>query len=310
MSGTDAGLPRQHQLWVDEFVRYLRAERGRAENTVNAYRGDVTGLLQHAHLRGRDDPAELDLDDLRSWLARLRSTGMASSTLARRASSARVFTAWAHRTGRASQDVGARLSVPRVARSLPTLLTAEQAVDVLDAAADEADAGDPVARRDRAVLELLYATGIRVSELCGLDRDDLDESRRAVRVFGKGGKERAVPYGAPAQRAVAEWLTMGRPLLATTSSGPALFLGVRGGRLDPRVARRVVHAAVAGEPQAPDLAPHGLRHSAATHLLEGGADLRSVQELLGHASVATTQRYTHVSIDRLRRAYRQAHPRA
>ena len=310
MSSADAGLPREHQPWVEEFVRYLRAERGRSENTVNAYRGDVMGLLDHLHRRGKDDPAELDLDDLRSWLARLRSSGMASSTLARRASSARVFTAWAHRTGRLSYDVGARLSVPKVARPLPVLLTAEQAVDVLDAAAEDAEAGDPVARRDRAVLEMLYATGIRVAELCGMDRDDLDEARRAVRVFGKGGKERTVPYGAPAQLAVSQWLSFGRPMLATAASGPALFLGVRGRRLDPRVARRVVHDAVAREPQAPDLAPHGLRHSAATHLLEGGADLRSVQELLGHASVATTQRYTHVSIDRLRRAYRQAHPRA
>ena len=310
MSSDDAGLPREHQPWVEEFVRYLRAERGRSENTVNAYRGDVMGLLDHLHRRGKDDPAELDLDDLRSWLARLRSSGMASSTLARRASSARVFTAWAHRTGRLSYDVGARLSVPKVARPLPVLLTAEQAVDVLDAAAEDAEAGDPVARRDRAVLEMLYATGIRVAELCGMDRDDLDEARRAVRVFGKGGKERTVPYGAPAQLAVSQWLSFGRPMLATAASGPALFLGVRGRRLDPRVARRVVHDAVAREPQAPDLAPHGLRHSAATHLLEGGADLRSVQELLGHASVATTQRYTHVSIDRLRRAYRQAHPRA
>jgi len=310
MSSADAGLPREHQPWVEEFVRYLRAERGRSENTVNAYRGDVMGLLDHLHRRGKDDPAELDLDDLRSWLARLRSSGMASSTLARRASSARVFTAWAQRTGRLSYDVGARLSVPKVARPLPVLLTAEQAVDVLDAAAEDAEAGDPVARRDRAVLEMLYATGIRVAELCGMDRDDLDEARRAVRVFGKGGKERTVPYGAPAQLAVSQWLSFGRPMLATAASGPALFLGVRGRRLDPRVARRVVHDAVAREPQAPDLAPHGLRHSAATHLLEGGADLRSVQELLGHASVATTQRYTHVSIDRLRRAYRQAHPRA
>ncbi len=303
-------LPAAHQDWVEQFVRHLDAERGRSAHTVSAYRGDVTSLLLHAVRRGRDDPADLDLDDLRSWLARLRTLGMASATVARRASSARVFTAWAQRTGRLPADVGARLSVPRVARPLPMLLTARQAGDVLDGLAEAAQTDDPTALRDRALVELLYATGVRVAEVCGLDVGDLDESRRAVRVLGKGGKERVVPYGAPAQAAVSDWLHRGRPQLVGPRSGLALFLGVRGARLDPRVARRVVHDSVAREPDAPDLSPHGLRHSAATHLLEGGADLRSVQEMLGHASVATTQRYTHVSIERLRRAYGQAHPRA
>jgi integrase/recombinase XerC len=303
-------LSAAHAAWVDDFTGYLSAERGRSPHTVAAYRGDVTSLLAHAARLGRERPDDVDLDDLRSWLARLRASGLASATVARRASSARVFTAWAHRTGRLATDVGARLSVPRVARSLPSLLTPEQAVDVLDGLAAQADEGDPVALRDRALVEMLYASGIRVAELCGLDIDDLDESRRALRVLGKGGKERTVPYGAPAEAAVRDWRDRGRPELRTDASGSALFLGVRGGRLDARVARRIVHDAVAREPHAPDLSPHGLRHSAATHLLEGGADLRSVQELLGHASVATTQRYTHVSIDRLRRAYGQAHPRA
>lgn len=303
-------LSAAHAAWVDDFTEYLSAERGRSPHTVAAYRGDITSLLAHAARLGRALPDDIDLDDLRSWLARLRRSGLASATVARRASSARVFTAWAHRTGRLATDVGARLSVPRVARPLPSLLTPEQAVDVLDGLAAEADDGDPVALRDRALVELLYASGIRVAELCGLDVDDLDESRRALRVLGKGGKERTVPYGAPAEAAVRNWRDQGRPALRTDASGSALFLGVRGGRLDARVARRVVHGAVSREPHAPDLSPHGLRHSAATHLLEGGADLRSVQELLGHASVATTQRYTHVSIERLRRAYGQAHPRA
>ena len=306
---TDA-LPAAHAVWVDAFVRYLSAERGRSPHTVAAYRTDVSSLLSHAVRLGRERPDEIDLDDLRSWLAALRASGLASATLARRASSARVFTAWAHRTGRLASDVGARLSVPRVARPLPSLLTPEQAVDVLDGLAVDAADGDPVALRDRAIAELLYASGIRVAELCSLDLDDVDESRRALRVLGKGGKERTVPYGTPAEVALRDWRDRGRPHLLSESSGSALFIGVRGGRLDPRVARRAVHAAVAREPHAPDLAPHGLRHSAATHLLEGGADLRSVQELLGHASVATTQRYTHVSIERLRRAYTQAHPRA
>jgi integrase/recombinase XerC len=157
---------------------------------------------------------------------------------------------------------------------------------------------------------LLYATGIRVGELCGLDVDDVDPGRRVIRVFGKGRKERSVPYGVPAGQALEAWQVRGRPAIVRTGSGPALFLGARGGRIDQRTVRRLVHARIASVDGAPDLSPHGLRHTAATHLLEGGADLRSVQELLGHASLATTQIYTHVSGDRLRSAYDQAHPRA
>jgi integrase/recombinase XerC len=167
-----------------------------------------------------------------------------------------------------------------------------------------------LALRDAAIMELLYATGIRVSELCGLDVDDLDEGRNTVRVLGKGGRERTVPVGLPAVRAVAAWRRAGRPALARPGSGPALFLGARGGRLDSRTARRVVHARLAAVAGVPESGPHGLRHAAATHLLEGGADLRSVQEILGHASLASTQIYTHVSVERLTAAYRQAHPRA
>lgn len=328
MAGPQAQpLPPAHAACLDAFVGHLRHERSRSPNTVAAYRTDIAGLLAHAARRGIEDPSRIDLDTLRSWLARLRTTGAASATVARRASSARVFTAWAHRTGRLPDDVGARLAVPRVARPLPVLLTPEQAERMLDGLSgpwkEPPEPGatdllgvpggpgvDAVGLRDRAVLEVLYATGIRVGELCGLDVDDLDPVRRTARVLGKGAKERTVPYGAPAQQALTAWLEDGRGLLARPDSPRAVFLGVRGGRLDPRVARRIVHDAVAGDPQAPDVGPHGLRHSAATHLLAGGADLRSVQELLGHASVATTQRYTHVSIDRLRTVYEQAHPRA
>ena len=167
-----------------------------------------------------------------------------------------------------------------------------------------------MALRDAAVLELFYATGIRVSELCGLDAGHLDHGRRTVRVRGKGDKERTVPVGVPALRAVTRWLAAGRPALATAASGSALFLGVRGGRLDPRTARRIVHERLREGGATRDTGPHGIRHSAATHLLEGGADLRSVQEILGHSSPATTQIYTHVSIERLKSSYRQAHPRA
>jgi integrase/recombinase XerC len=167
-----------------------------------------------------------------------------------------------------------------------------------------------LALRDAAIMELLYGTGIRVSELCGLDLGDLDEERHTVRVLGKGGRERTVPAGIPAVRAVSAWAREGRPVIVGPRSGFALFLGARGGRIDPRTARRVVHASTAAVPGTPDIGPHGLRHAAATHLLEGGADLRSVQEILGHASLTSTQIYTHVSVERLQSAYRQAHPRA
>jgi integrase/recombinase XerC len=175
---------------------------------------------------------------------------------------------------------------------------------------DDDQAAAALALRDTAIMELLYATGIRVSELCGLDVDDIDDGRRTIRVLGKGGKERVVPVGVPAANAVDRWRSAGRLVLVTSESGPALFLGAQGRRLDPRTARRVVHARIAAVGSLPDTGPHGLRHTAATHLLEGGADLRSVQELLGHASLATTQIYTHVSVERLMSAYRQAHPRA
>ena len=303
-------LPEAVSACVEQFAAYLGAERGRSPHTVAAYRSDVTALLRHAARRGLTDLGDLELDDLRSWLAEIRRGGGSSATLARRASVARVFTAWAQRTGRIPTDVGVRLAVPKVARTLPDVLTAEQAGDVMAGVQADTAVGGPVSLRDRAVVELLYATGIRVAELCGLDLADVDDERRTVRVRGKGDKERTVPFGAPAAEALGEWRTRGRPALLRPPVSTAVFVGVRGQRLDPRVARRIVHRALAHEPDAPDLAPHGLRHSAATHLLEGGADLRTVQELLGHSSVATTQRYTHVSIERLRTAYRQAHPRA
>jgi integrase/recombinase XerC len=221
-----------------------------------------------------------------------------------------VFTTWAARTGRAATDAGALLGTPKAHRTLPPALRQDEVRAMLEAAAERVDEG-AVGLRDVAVLELLYATGIRVGELCGLDVDDLDRERRVVRVLGKGRKERTVPYGRPAADALAAWLATGRPQLAEEeASAAALFLGVRGGRLGQRAVRSMVHRRLADVFGAPDLGPHGLRHTAATHLLEGGADLRSVQELLGHASLATTQIYTHVTNDRLRRAYRQAHPRA
>ncbi len=316
MAGQERGeqpgdvLPEPFARALGDYERHLRAERDLTPHTVRAYLGDVTSLLEHAAMLGHTDLEQLQLRTLRSWLAKQQTLGRARTTIARRATAVRVFTAWARRTGRTSEDAGASLGSPKAHRTLPAALSAEQARLLLDAAAEHADDGSPVGLRDVAVLELLYASGIRVGELCGLDVDDLDRERRVVRVLGKGRKERTVPYGLPADRAVGRWLEVGRPALAVSGSGAALFLGARGGRVDQRAVRTLVHARLADVPHAPDMGPHGLRHTAATHLLEGGADLRTVQELLGHASLATTQIYTHVSSERLRSAYRLAHPRA
>ena len=295
---------------IDDYERHLRLERDLTEHTVRGYVSDVKGLADHAERLGVRDPADLTIRAVRSHLAQQRSLGRARSTLARRSTSLRVFTAWLLRTGRASTDAAALLVSPAARRELPATLSANEIRAVLDAAAERIDTDAVTGTRDLAMLELLYATGIRVGELVGLDIDDLDRARQLVRVFGKGRKERSVPFGLPAQDAVEAWLQHGRPQVATSVSGPAMFLGVRGGRIDQRTVREVVHRRLADVEGVPDLGPHGLRHTAATHLLEGGADLRSVQEVLGHASIGTTQIYTHVSNERLRAAFRQAHPRA
>jgi integrase/recombinase XerC len=310
-----AALPTELATAVTAFERHVERELGRSPHTVRAYTGDVVGLLDHLARRGITEVAGLDLPTLRSWLARLRTTGVAPATLARRSATARVFTAWAHRVGMLPTDIGQLLGTPKTPRTLPTVLRLDQAASAVGAGAigkaQHASPDDePLALRDQLIFELLYATGVRVSELCGLDLDHADRERRLIRVLGKGAKERAVPYGVPAETALTAYLEHSRPTLVTVASGAALLLGARGGRVDPRTVRRVVHARLAQLPGTPDLGPHGLRHTVATHLLEGGADLRSVQELLGHATLATTQIYTHVSVERLRSVYRQAHPRA
>lgn len=311
------------------YERHLSLERNLSAHTVRAYRGDIASMLEHAHRLGIEDVDELDLSVLRSWLAKQKTTGKSRTTMARRATAVRVFTAWLVRTGRATKDPGSALVSPKLPRSLPPVLRQDEAAAALEArsraragqapsASEEVTSStevpDPldwaVQLRDDAMLELLYATGMRVGELCALDERDLDFHRNVVRVFGKGRKERSIPFGQPAADALQAWLREGRPTVAHQQAGPAVFLGVRGRRIDQRVVRQVVHDRMRQVPGAPDIGPHGLRHSAATHLLEGGADLRSVQEVLGHSSLATTQIYTHVSTDRLRAAYRQAHPRA
>ena len=316
-------LPARLGRQLAAFERHLAAERGLSPHTVRAYAGDARALLEHAWHCGIADLAELDIAVIRAWLAAQHATGHSRATIARRAAAARTFTAFAHSRGWLGSDPGPLLGTPKTGRHLPQVLAAEQITAVLTAGAAAAAAAaaavaaagcEPavaaLAVRDAAIMELLYASGIRVSELCGLDIGDIDSERRTARVLGKGNRERVVPIGIPAARSVRRWHQDGRPRLAGERTGRALFLGARGGRIDPRIARRVVHARIAAAESVPDTSPHGLRHTAATHLLEGGADLRSVQEILGHASLASTQIYTHVSIERLLSAYRQAHPRA
>jgi integrase/recombinase XerC len=292
------------------FARHLGAERGLSGHTQRAYLGDLRNLMSYERERGVTDLSDITLSDLRSWLAAQSESRAARSTLARRAASARAFLRWATRTGVIATDPALRLVAPRRVQSLPGVLKQDQISAALEVAAVAADDQDAVHLRDRAMLELLYATGIRVGELVGLDVDDVSFGSNLVRVMGKGAKERTVPFGLPAATALQGWLQLGRGQVVTATSGPALFLGRRGGRVDPRQVRSAVHQIMRHLPDTPDVGPHGLRHSAATHLLEGGADLRAVQEMLGHASLATTQIYTHVSAERLKHSYQQAHPRA
>jgi integrase/recombinase XerC len=308
MAKITAGDP-QRALLRSDFALHLHAQRGVSANTVRAYLGDLDHLLDHAARHGVTQLADVDLALLRGWLAAMVQDGLSRATLARRSAAARTFFTWATRTGRVPVDPTLRLGTARAASVLPAVLAVEPVTRLLDAARERAADADPVHLRDWAALELLYATGARVGELCGADVDDLDLGQLTLRVVGKGDKERVVPFGRPAARAVDAWLTTGRPRLVREGSGPALLLGRRGGRADQRQLRAVVHelAAAVG---VDDVAPHALRHTAATHLLEGGSDLRTVQEILGHASLSTTQRYTHVSAERLRSAFQLAHPRA
>jgi len=297
-----------------DFTQHLVKERGCSVHTVRAYRGDLISLFTHLSRVDGPGPGEVTLRELRTWLANQHAAGADRSTLQRRAAAVRTFFAWAAHTGRVPSDPARGLRSPKVDRRLPPTLEIDHARRMLDYLASRAEeAEEPhqraIALRDSAILEVLYSTGVRVSELCGLDLTDQDTERQLLRVLGKGGKQRVVPLGGPARRSLDAWLGV-RELLSGPSAGPAVFVGDRGGRIDPRVVRRIVHRGLASIPEAPDLGPHGLRHAMATHLLEGGADLRSVQELLGHSSLATTQLYTHVTTERLRKAYQQAHPRA
>lgn len=306
-------LPAEMADAVTRFGKHLDAQRGHSVHTRRAYLADVTGLLRYAVRHGARGLNDIELAVLRGWLGAQAERGLARATLARRGAAARAFLRWAHHSGLTDADPSARLASPRVPRTLPTVLTPDAASRLLDTARDDALAAEgddrPGALRAWAAAELLYGSGIRVGELVAVDVDDVDVHERLVRVLGKGGKERVVPFGIPAARALTAWLEEGRPELAGADAGAAMLVGDRGGRWGQRQAREAVHR-LAARAGVDDVAPHALRHSAATHLLQGGSDLRSVQEVLGHANLATTQRYTHVDAERLRQVYAQAFPRA
>ena len=293
------------------FNRHLTSERDLSAHTVRAYIGDLESLLAHLETLKVDQIAQLDLNHLRSWLANQQIKGGARTSLSRRITSIRLFTKWAVKNNYLAKDVGTTLATPKGHRILPGVLEIDEAKTAMDSLATRAsEEQTPLSLRDVAIVEMLYATGARVSELCGLDFNDIDYDRQTIRVLGKGNKERTIPFGNPALRALTSWLKQGRDQIAQSQSGDAVFIGARGKRIDQRTVRTVVYEALSAIEGIERMGPHALRHSAATHLLEGGADLRTVQEILGHASLATTQIYTHVSTERLQKAFKQAHPRA
>ena len=303
-------LNAQFSALVDKFSTHLSLELGRSSNTVMAYQKDIVSLFHFAQERECESITDIGIFELRGWLAMQRTAGLSSATIARRATAVRMLFAWALNRKLIDEDPASALVIPKVSKKLPNVLGQSQADAVLDRMALRADDDDPIHIRDQAVLELLYASGIRVGELVGMNIGDVDDSLRTIRVFGKGAKERVVPYGAVAQESLDRYLSDARPRLANADSGTALFLGARGKRVDQRIIREMLRNVLATLDGVPEISPHGFRHSAATHLLEGGADIRAVQEILGHASLATTQLYTHVSIERLKSVFEQTHPRA
>jgi integrase/recombinase XerC len=294
---------------IAAYEEHLVLVRNLAENSIRGYVSDLESFLKHLEKLKIDEFSQLELTHVRSWLANLQSTGVARSTMARRIVSIRAFTYWAFSQGWIKSDIGADLVIPKPHRTLPEVLDIADTEIVIQSMQTRMDEDPtPLTIRDLAMIETLYASGIRVSELCGLDIRSIDESRNTLQVMGKGSKERVVPMGIPAMIALRRYLSDARPGLVSEKSGSAVFLGSRGNRIDQRTVREVVYQAMAAVGS--KMGPHGLRHTAATHLLEGGADLRTVQEILGHSSLATTQIYTHVSPERLQKAFDTAHPRA
>ncbi len=294
---------------IAQYEEHLALVRNLSDNSIRGYVSDLQSFLAHIEKLNIQEFSQLELTHVRSWLANLQSTGAARSTMARRIVSIRAFTYWAASQGWIPNDIGASLAIPKPQRHLPEILNVADAAQVIASLETQlAEIPTDLHRRDLAMVEVLYASGIRVSELCGLNLGDIDTSRNTLQVIGKGNKQRVVPLGLPAMKALQSWLSISRPLLVSSESGSAVFLGSRGKRIDQRTVREVVYDAM--KAVGSTMGPHGLRHTAATHLLEGGADLRTVQEILGHSSLATTQIYTHVSPERLNQAYKQAHPRA
>ena len=275
---------------IDAWGVYLRANLAVSEHTLRAYVSDLRAI--------------------RAWLASLVQQGKSRSTISRRTASIRSFTAWAYRRGYLDSDPGLLVTSARGDQKLPQVQTPSDTAELLSYAATRArEENSPAAIRDWAILETIYATGIRVSEVCSLDTTSIDQQGMTLRVIGKGNKERVVPFTRACLSALQAWLSHGRQSLAIPEAGRALFVGDKGRRIDPRVIRSMIHRMCA-QAGVRDLAPHALRHTAATHILAGGADLRAVQEMLGHSSLQTTQRYTHVDAQRLSAIYKQAHPRA
>jgi len=294
---------------VTQYEEHLALVRNLSDNSIRGYVTDLESFLKHMEKLGIVEFNQLEIEHIRSWLANLQSTGIARATLTRRIVSIRAFTNWAAANGWLTSDLGANLAIPKPHRVLPEVLNVDEAATVIKSL-EVRVAEEPTALnyRDLAILEVLYGSGIRVSELCGLDLGDIDNSRNTLNVIGKASKQRVVPIGIPAMTALSNYLKNGRGEFVNQLSQSAVFLGSRGKRIDQRTVRQIVYEAM--KAVGASMGPHGLRHSAATHLLEGGADLRTVQEILGHASLATTQIYTHVSPERLQSAYKQAHPRA
>lgn len=304
-------MSENYEKLIAAFTRHLQVERSLSTHTIRAYLGDLESLITHLETIGVSDIADLELVHLRSWLANQQVKGGARTTLSRRAVSVRLFTKWAVKNNFLAKDVAATLATPKGHRTLPEVLEIADAKLAMDSLATRAaEEETPISLRDVAMVEVLYASGARVAELCGLDLSDIDYDRQTIRVLGKGNKERTIPLGNPAMRALNLYLKEARDTLKNAQSANAVFLGVRGKRIDQRTVRTVVYNALQAIEGIERMGPHALRHSAATHLLEGGADLRTVQEILGHASLATTQIYTHVSTERLQKAFKQAHPRA
>lgn len=290
---------------IESFAEHLLLERGLSQHTIRAYRSDLASLASFCRARGIDVVPPLPLETVRDWLFECSEAGLSAATLARRSASVRRFGDWI-----GDSEELRRLKTPKRAGRLPRVVAEDGIRIMIDSLRARVAGGEPAALRDLAVVELLYASAIRVGELVALDVDDVDTGRLTVRVVGKGDRERVVPFGRPALDALVDWLSVRDRMRAAGRDSSALFLGARGGRLGQRRVRQLVADLLQLVPGSGPAGPHALRHSAATHLLDGGADLRAVQEMLGHASLGTTQIYTHVSFDRLRETYRGAHPRA